>query len=70
MLAILLANAITDLEAVDARQHHVEQYQVEGTAQCHLQSDLAVLGGFHLVAVINEHVDQAAANRGFIFDDQ
>ena len=59
------------VEAVAARQHHVEQHAGR-TCRCSalLEPALAVADRVDVVAVVDEHVDETVANRGLVLDDQ
>ena len=70
LLPVLLADAITDFEPVDPGQHDIEQNQVVFTAQAKAQAIVAIVRGFDFVTVVDEHVDQAATNRGLVLDNQ
>ena len=69
-IATMLDDAITDCEPVDPGQHDIEQNQVVFTAQAKAQAIVAIVRGFDFVTVVDEHVDQAATNRGLILDNQ
>ena len=57
LVAVLRTDTVADFEAVNPRQHHVEQDQVEAPAQRHFEPFGAVDGPVHLVAVVHEDID-------------
>jgi len=70
LLRILLPDPVADLEAVQTRQHDVQQYQVEDTAQGLCQSLPPVLCRVHIVAVVDEDVGEPDTDRRLVLDHQ
>ena len=70
LLAIVFAYAPADLEAVQTRQHHVQQYQVMGPALRLVPGIKTVDRAVHLKTVVGEHVNESAAYGGLVFDDE
>ena len=65
-----LRHLVADREAVAARQHHVEEQQVEASAERLREALLAVRDRIDVEAVENEHVREPGADRGFVLDDE
>ena len=61
---------VADFEPIHSRQHDVQKYQIKATAQCFLNSGVAVRSGFHRITVVQKHIHQSIADRLFIFNDQ
>ena len=70
LLPILLAQASQHVKTIAPRQHHVQQDQIKSAAQRLFQASFSIRCRFHLVAVIDEDVDQTVANRDLVLDDQ
>ena len=70
LIAVALADRVADVEPAHARQHHVENDQVVLPAQRLRESIAPIRRTIDVIAVIHQHIDQAASNRGFVFDHQ
>jgi hypothetical protein len=66
----LRPHALADLEAVDAREHQVEEDEPEAAAEGFLEPFLAGLDAERLIAVEGEHVAGPRAEGLFVLDDQ
>ena len=67
---VLLAKPAADFEAVHAREHEVEQDQVELLLESCLHRGFTVADGVDLVARVRKQVDQSLAQAGFVFDHE
>ena len=58
------------VEAVLARQHHVEQHEIELARRRLVQAALAVGGRVHLIAFAPQAIGQRQLQPGFVLDEQ
>ena len=65
-----LAQLAADVEAAHARQHQVEEQQIEGVARRALEPALAVRRAVDAVALAGQPIGQRQDDAGFVLDQQ